>query len=101
MGIYVCKAKALNPTKYFVKGESHRYLMASEFGFDQSEQTLINPDINVQVYCDDREKEKDRLCENSIKQGANVLLTCNVENFGMIHLKKLFNIKMIILNSFF
>lgn len=83
--MYVCKAKPLNPTKYLVKGEAHRYLMASEFGFDLNEQTLINPDINVQIYCDDREGGKVNLCQSQIKQGANVLLSCSVENFGMMY----------------
>ena len=80
LGIYVCKAKAINPTKYFVKGESHRYLMASEFGFDPSEQSLINPDININVYCDNKEED---LCSNNLQQGANIVFACNIENFGM------------------
>jgi hypothetical protein len=91
LGIYVCKAKPLNPSKYLVKGESHRYLMASEFGFDQSEQILINPDVNVQVYCGEREEmREENLCTNHIQHGANVLFTCNIENFGRKSLFKLF-----------
>ena len=70
----VCKAKAINPSKYSVKGEAQRYLMASEFGFDPPEQSLINPDINVNIYCDDKGKE---LCRDTLKIGQNILFTCN------------------------
>jgi len=87
----VCKAKPLNPSKHLVKGESHRYLMASEFGFDQSEQILINPDVNVQVYCGEREEmREENLCTNNIQHGANVLFTCSIENFGRKYFLKLF-----------
>ena len=65
--------------------------MASEFGFDQSEQILINPDVNVKVYCGEREEmREENLCTNNIQHGASVLFTCSIENFGRKSLFKLF-----------
>ena len=91
LGIYVCKAKAINSAKYNYKGEKHQYLLASQLeGFDLSEQALINPDINVQVECDNQDNESEdaeqenaeNACTNDLVLGESLLLRCHIENFG-------------------
>ena len=80
LGIYICRAKAISPLRYefIVKGEAHFYFMASEFGFDESEQLLLNPDINIKSYCNQEGNE----CKNPLRAGDSALLSCGIENFG-------------------
>lgn len=82
LGIYICRAKAISPLRYefIVKGEAHFYFMASEFGFDESEQLLLNPDINIKSYCNQEGNE----CKNPLRAGDSALLSCGIENFGKI-----------------
>jgi hypothetical protein len=99
LGVYICRARpATNSSKqrYIIKGESHYYLMARDFGFETSEQTLYGPDVEIKVYCNQNENS----CVNkAIRLGESVLLTCSVENFGKQKLHIFLIISSLSLNS--
>lgn len=62
------------------KGELQYYLMASDFGFNYSDQVLFGPDISLKMYCNQDETE----CEKNQKfeLGETLTITCGTENFG-------------------
>ena len=51
LGIYICRVKTTESSRQMVWGEKKIYLMASQFGFNKSEQILLNPDIELKVMC--------------------------------------------------
>lgn len=79
LGNYICRAKSLNTSTldYTVRGESHFYLMASDFGYDPDEQTLYGPDLLIKSFCNQERNQ----CHKPIRGNESILLTCSIDNF--------------------
>ncbi len=84
LGVYVCKVKPLDPIKlkYTIKGEMIYYLMARDFGFDESDEVILGPEIEIKLNCNQEHNE----CVEPIKYGDSIMLTCNIKNFGIYFL---------------
>ncbi len=69
--------------KYTVKGEMIYYLMARDFGFDEADQLVLGPELDIKVNCNQENNE----CIEPVRYGDSVLLTCNINSFGKNFLK--------------
>ena len=79
LGVYICKAKTMDASSidFVIKGESHFYLMASDFGYDPQDQIVYGPDITVKGFCN----QESNMCDKPLRSGDSVLLTCSLDNF--------------------
>jgi len=75
LGIYICRVKTIGTSKQMLWGEKKIYLMASQFGFNRSEQILLNPDIELKVMC-----RKNSCKSYDLNQPIEIM--CSTKNFS-------------------